>query len=158
MSIVWRNDAKCAKASIMRSRTRHQVYFTQKKYGSKEKAILAAKMWVSKLEKELPERSTIKNIKTARNKSGVVGVRLDPGKNRKHGKLHFYPRWIAFWPGLQGGIPWSIGLNKYSDDDAFVLAYLSRKYESKNRDKVLKEFYKIRHTKEHREILALKRQ
>ena len=153
-------EAKSAKASIMRSRKRHQEYFTLKEYGSKEKAVLAANKWISKLEKKLPARLSSKNILTSRNKSGAVGVRLDLNVKRKNnGKIYPYWRWIAFWPSApsRGGFAWSI--NRYGGDkNAFVLAYLSREYESIDRNKILNEFEKIRNTNKYREILSLKKQ
>ncbi|MDD8018305.1 MAG: hypothetical protein PHP42_08015 [Bacteroidota bacterium] len=144
---------------MMRHNVRHQVYFSARQYGSRKAAEVAARKWEVKKIRELPARLTRKNLMTDRNRSGVVGVRL--AKNvakRKNGKRVAQWRWIAFWTALPGGIPWTIGARKYSDNDAFVLAYLSRQHESVNRKKMLKEFEKIYRTAKYKKILSQKKQ
>jgi hypothetical protein len=82
----------------------------------------AAKAWVEATLPKLPERIARKDLRTTRNTSGVVGVRLANATRSRNG--HEYPdwRWVAFWPGCAqtSGIGWSV--KKYGDSRAFVSA------------------------------------
>jgi len=111
------------------------------------------------MKKVLPPPSTTKDVITARNTYGVVGVRLAKNVRRKpNGREYEYWRWMAFWPNCPytGGLGWSI--NKHGDNDAFVLAVLSRKRESINRDRILLELERLRGTDDYDNILAIKNQ
>jgi len=146
-------------ARVMRHNQRHQKNFTLKEYGSWEKAEKAASIWVKGREKNLPPRLSSKNRMTHRNNSGVVGVRLDQNiKRKKTGAVYEYWRWVASWPGcpLNGGLGWSI--NKFGDKDAFVLAVLSRRKETIDRDVLVNELRKIKASEEYQEILSIKDQ
>ena len=150
---------KCLMARVTRLGKHHQRNFTLKEYGTYEAAERAAKRWIGGMKKVLPPPSTTKDIMTRRNQSGVVGVRLARGTSRKKdGREYEYWRWVGFWPNcpFSGGLSWSI--NKHGDDDAFVLAVLSRKRESIDRDRLLLELVRLRNIDEYHDILALKNQ
>jgi len=145
---------KYVMARVMRQNIKHQEDFTLKKYGTWEKAEEAAREWEEKLKDKLPDKLSTKGVKTNRNSSGVVGVRLDKNiKCKKNGSIYEYLRWIAFWPNcpLKGGIGWSI--NKFGDDNAFVLAVISRNNESVDRKFIVDEFYKLQQTEEYSKVL-----
>ena len=136
MYLTINQTEKCVMARITRQRVRHQANFTLRQYGSWRKASAAAKAWVEATLPTLPERIARKNLKTARNSSGVVGVRLANATRERNG--HVYPdwRWVAFWPGCAqaSGIGWSV--NKYGDGRAFASACLARQLESLDREAV----------------------
>lgn len=157
---ITRNlESKCIMARVMRFKKKYQKDFTLKDYGTFEAAERAAKKWIGGKKKVLPPPQTSKNIMTNRNQSGVVGVRLARNLKRKPNGLEYeYWRWMAFWPDcpFTGGLGWSI--NKHGENDAFVLAVLSRKLESVNRDRILLELERIRNTDDYDDILAIKTQ
>ncbi len=136
MYLTINRTEHCVMARITRQRVRHQANFTLRQYGSWRKATAAAKAWVEATLPTLPERVARKNLKTTRNTSGVVGVRLANATRARNG--HEYPdwRWVAFWPGCAqaSGIGWSV--NKYGDGRAFVSACLARQLELLDRKAV----------------------
>lgn len=96
---------------------------------------------------------------SSRNTSHYVGV--SPGKNiiRKPSGAEFtYCHWKADWIGCpnSGGVAWQS--KKHTDDDAYVLAVLTRRLRTINRGRVLEELAAIKQTKEYREILSKKPQ
>lgn len=148
---------KCVMARITRQRVRHQANFTLRQYGSWRKASAAAKAWVEATLPILPARVARKDLKTARNTSGVVGVRLANATRSRNG--HNYPdwRWVAFWPGCAqaSGIGWSV--NKYGDGRAFVSACLARRLESLNRKLIDARVERLRGSTAYRALLRKKR-
>jgi hypothetical protein len=93
---------------------------------------------------------------TSRNTSGIV--RVNPKRNlAKRNGLYYY-FWNAKWKGCpkSGGVPWPC--IKHTDDGAYVLAALTVKLRTVNRDRVIEECEKIKGTKEYREILKLRPQ
>lgn len=143
---------------IMRRSKMHQKNFSVKQYGGWGAATKAAKVWVKEMLQVLPKPvMTPKNRMTKRNQSGVVGVHAAPSVIRKQsGKEYTYWRWIARWPGCKprSGIGWSV--NTLGDDDAFVLAVLSRRLESTDRKRIRAHLARINGKKAHSAILALK--
>ena len=143
-------------ARIMRQGQLHQKNFTLREYRTWRDAEKAATQWVRKMMRELPPEDTGKGRMTKRNSSGVVGVwpLLDTHYRGDH--RYEYARWCARWPGcpLKGGIRWSVG--EYGDKDAFVLAVLSRKHESVDRDWLVKKLNRIRKTSQYRQLLKNK--
>lgn len=154
--ITWNIEMKCIMARVMRLGKRHQRNFTLHQYGTYEAAERAAKRWNSGMHKVLPPPTTTKGIITARNSSGVVGVKICRDVRKKNGCEYVSWKWLAFWPQCRfsGGLGWSI--NKHGDNDAFVLAVLSRRYEIIDRNILLKELDRISAKDEYQEILALK--
>ncbi|MFI3157454.1 MAG: hypothetical protein QX199_14995 [Methylococcaceae bacterium] len=148
---------KTVRAQVKRQRESHVQYFGLAEYGTWEKAEVAAHKWVKAKLAELPDTVPIKNRMTVRNTSGVVGVRLSNATRRMNGNEYPDWRWIAFWDGCPyvGGTGWSV--NKYGDERAFVTAYLARKLESIDREKLDALCAKIKGSKEYSDILKLKR-
>lgn len=148
---------KCVMARIRRHNRLHQETFTLRKFGSYAKAEAAAKKWVKAKLSELPDPLPVKDRKTTRNTSGVVGVRLADATRRKNGNVYPDWRWVGFWPGCPntGGVGWSV--KKYGDNHAFVCACLARKAESIDRQEIEARFLKLKTTQEYRRILRLKK-
>jgi len=147
---------KCIMARIRRQNKLYQKNFTLKHYRTWKAAEIAAAKWVKKVLPSLPAAIPIKDRMTKRNTSGVVGVRLTESIRTKNGKEYCDWRWIAFWPDCPyaGGIGWSV--NKYGDERAFVCACLARKWESIDRVRIEREFFKIDGTKKIQKILDQK--
>jgi hypothetical protein len=159
MSITKNIPMKCVMARVMRHVQKYQKNFTLKDYGSWEQAGKAAKRWLKGKKKNLPPQLSSYNRMTSRNSSGVVGVKLDQNIiRRKSGAVYEYWRWVASWPNCpnSGGLAWSI--NKFGDEDAFVLAILSRSKETINRNFLINELRKIKASEEYHEILSIKEQ
>ena len=120
------------------------------------KAVRAAKRWLNKTLPTLPPKLVSKDRMTSRNHSGVVGVYRSPGIVRKrNGNVYECPRWIARWPGCRyrGGLSWSV--KQFEEEVAFVLAVLSRRRETINRDTILTEFESIVGTKKYKNVVGL---
>ena len=146
---------KCVMARVMRQKKMHQGNFTLKEYGTWPNAIRAAKRWLNKTLPTLPPKLVSKDRMTSRNHSGVVGVYRSPGIVRKrNGNVYVCPRWVARWPGCKyhGGLSWSV--KQFEEEGAFVLAVISRKRETINRDAILTEVDSILGTKKCKEILS----
>lgn len=156
MYLTKNKQEKCVMARIRRRHKTYQKNFTLNEYGTWEKAGVAAKKWVDKLLPTLPAPIPIKGRMTKRNTSGVVGVRLIESIRKKNGKEYCDWRWIAFWPEcpLTGGIGWSV--NKYGDVQAFVRAVLARRLETIDRERIEREWLRIRGMKKYEKITALK--
>lgn len=154
MYLTKNTREKCVMARVMRQKQMHQQNFGLKKYGSWGKAMRAARNWIKQNLPKLPPRITSKDRMTRRNHSGIVGVHWSPGVvNKPDGKSYQCPKWIAKWPGCphRGGISWSE--KQFEHEGAFVLAVLSRRLESTNRDKILTEFDSISGTRKYDQIL-----
>jgi hypothetical protein len=148
---------KCVMARINRQKIRYQANFTLAQYGTWERANRAAQKWVKETLPTLPEAIPVKDRQTKRNTSGVVGVRLANATRTKNERVYPDWRWVAFWTGCpqSGGIGWSV--QKYGDEPAFVRAYLARKAESVDREKIEKAFLKLQGTKRYDTIVALQK-
>ena len=158
MHLTINETEKCVMARITRQRVRHQANFTLRQYGSWHKAKAAARAWVKATLPLLPAPIERKGLKTSRNASGVVGVRLADATRVRNG--HVYPdwRWVAFWPGCpqSSGIGWSV--NKYGDGRAFVSACIARQLESIDRVAIDAEVTRRRGSPGYRALLRRKRQ
>ncbi len=158
MYLTINETENCVMARITRQRVRHQANFTLRQYGSWRKAKAAARAWVDATLPRLPAPIARKGLKTSRNTSGVVGVRLANATRVRNG--HAYPdwRWVAFWPGCAqtSGIGWSV--KKYGDGRAFVSACLARQRESIDRAAIDARVARLRGSAEYRALLRRKRQ
>ena len=136
MYLTINRAENCVMARITRQRVRHQANFTLRQYGSWRKATTAAKAWVDATLPTLPARIPRKDLKTTRNTSGVVGVRLANATRERNGNVYPDWRWVAFWPGCAqaSGIGWSV--KKYGDGLAFVSACLARRLELLDRARI----------------------
>ena len=158
MYLTVNRTENCVMARITRQHVRHQANFTLRQYGSWRRATVAAKAWVEATLPKLPARIARKGLKTTRNSSGVVGVRLANATRTRND--HEYPdwRWVAFWPGCAqaSGIGWSV--NKYGDGAAFVSACLARQLESLDRKAIDAKVARLRGKPAYRALLRKKRQ
>lgn len=156
MYLTKNTKEKCIMARVMRHKKMHQENFSLKVYGTWPKATRAAKRWLKKILPTLPPKLVSKDRMTCRNHSGVVGINRSPGIVRKpNGNVYECPRWIAGWPGCKyrGGLSWSV--KQFEEEGAFVLAVISRRRETINRETILTEFESIVGTKKYRDILGL---
>jgi hypothetical protein len=147
-------------ARVMRKGKRHQRNFTLKQFKTWIAAEKAAARWVRvKLKALPPSEMNARDRMTVRNHSGKVGVNKTKHVVRKFtGQAYEYWRWTAHWPGCRnsGGVSWYI--SRFGDDDAFVLAALTREMESINRREIVARLEVIKGTPEYDEILILKNQ
>ena len=157
MYLTINRTEKCVMARITRQRVCHQANFTLRQYGSWRKATTAAKAWVEVTLPTLPAPIARKDLKTTRNTSGVVGVRLANATRSRNGIDYPDWRWVAFWPGCEqaSGIGWSV--NKYGDSRAFVSACLARQLESLDRTKIDAKVERLRGTAAYRALVRKKR-
>ena len=157
MHLTINEPMQCVMARIVRQRQRHQKNFLLSEYRTWERATAAARKWVKATLAELPEAIALKDRKTTRNTSGVVGVRLADATRRKDGKVYPDWRWVAFWTGCpkSGGLGWSV--NKYGDAQAFVSAYVARSMELVDRAAVDAEVKRLKGSPEYRAIVRMKK-
>jgi hypothetical protein len=156
MYLTKNTKERCVMARVMRQKKMHQENFSLREYGVWPKAVRAAKRWLNKTLPTLPPKLVSKDRMTSRNHSGVVGVYRSPGIVRKrNGNVYECPRWIARWPGCRyrGGLSWSV--KQFEEEVAFVLAVLSRRRETINRDTILTEFESIVGTKKYKNVGGL---
>jgi hypothetical protein len=158
MNTTRNKQSRSVMARVMRGGQRHQANFALTEYRTWKAAEAAAQKWLRKTLKKLPERvMPQKGMQTKRNTSGIVGVRL--AAKRKHSeydKKYEYWYWVAHWPGcpFSGGVSWPV--NKFGDDGAFVLAVLTRKHESTDRDAMLAKYRRYQKTKACKQLLKKK--
>ena len=157
MGITWNIPNRSVFARVQRIGNKQGKYFSVAEYGTREKAEEEAKKWLAERTTNLPEKITLKDRKTRRNTSGVVGVRLALSASTKpSGKKYPDWRWIAFWPNCPnaGGTGWSV--QKYGDERAFVSAYIARTYETVDREFVEKEYQRLLSSELYTTILSYK--
>jgi hypothetical protein len=151
---ISRNQAsRSVRAKVMRQKKVHEEYFPLSRYGSWLRAEAAARAWLKELMPTLPPPAAREGRLTKRNHSGVVGVYRSGGVVRKpDGKVYESPRWVADWEGcpLRGGLSWSV--KGFGEEGAFVLAVLSRRLKSVDRDLILQYLEEIFETPEFDEI------
>lgn len=128
---------RCVTARIQRRLNRLQANFPLKKYKTWPRAERAAKRWLKATTPKLPPAISSKNRMTRRNTSGVVGLHPHYHTIRRRRKTYEYFNWVSRWPGCKftGGVRWSV--NKFGDDDAWVLAVQCRRMETEDRDRVI---------------------
>lgn len=104
--------------------------FSDAVYGGKRKALAAAREYRDELEAEYPHysRKEVARIKSERNTSGVVGVRLSEETDDRWPSKPVYLYWVAQWspsPGVRKTKRFSV--NKYGEEEAFRLALAARR-------------------------------
>lgn len=122
---------------LTRSGNRQQEFFNDKTYGGKNKSLAAAKARYAEWLSSAPPVQTSKNVKSARNTSGKVGV---------HTVRNVDPRWknaesfayCAMWTDANGSRKKvSFAWNTYGKRKAWQLACLARELESTDREALL---------------------
>lgn len=150
-----RNTAsRCVSARVLRSGELHSRNFGLAEYKTWSAAEKAARQWLARIKPSLPDPISVRNRKTKRNASGIVGVQLKHSMKRSKGRRWEHYAWLAFWAEKPGGISW--GIEKYGDNRAFVCAAIARRLETADRDAIEREFARIRGTNEYRTILKQK--
>jgi len=104
--------------------------FSDGPLGGKRKALAAARDYRDQLEEEYPHysRKEIARIKSERNSSGTVGVRLSQEADARWPSQPVYLYWVAQWspsPGVRKTKRFSV--NKYGADKAYKLALAARR-------------------------------
>lgn len=116
---------------ITRSRVTTHKWFADRAHGGKTKAFKAACRHREKLVRAAPPPKTSLNLKTARNTSGKVGVRLAEKIDRRRGKEHRYQYYEAFWLDPDGRARTvSFSCKAHGRKRAFALAKIARDHES----------------------------
>lgn len=152
-NVRWHEENGSYQARLTRKGREVSDSFSPKKYGTKRKALFAAKAWIAKQKKKLGPPAPSGNTpgaKTRRNRSGTVNVIF---KDTDHKNLHdSSERWIAKLRGLKpSSLSWSVA--KYGgEEEAYVLAVLSVQLRTTDREEVLAEFRRIRKRKAYRAI------
>lgn len=147
-------------ARIMRRGVKYQKNFSVKKNGGWIKSRKLAAAWIAEQKEKLPpSEMNQKGRMSAKNRSGVVGVYLENKKTKgRQGGEYIYRTWSARWPGcpFKGGISWPVG-NKFTEEEAFVLAYLAREMECVDRDVLQAKLRRIRNRSSYQKMLSLKK-
>ncbi len=132
---------------LTRNGERQQEFFNDKTYGGKSKSLTAAKARYKEWVDKAPPIQTSKNVKSARNSSGKVGV---------HTVRNIDPRWknaesfgyCAMWTDELGKRrKVSFAWNTYGKKKAWELACLARDQESTDRTALLEQLEKSRKKK-----------
>ena len=121
---------------ISRSGEHINEFFSDKNHKGKRKALNAARKRYQQLKDSLPPPKTTKNVRTARNITGVVGVHLAVCESVYGEK---YSSYCASWKTAEGKrSKLSFSFKKYGKKKAWELACLARSLESTDRDKIEK--------------------
>ena len=123
---------------IARRDEKYNQFFSDREYKGKRKALDAAKKCYKEWESELPPPATSKNVKSARNKSGTVGVHLSITPSQTWSNVN-YTSYVASWKlsdGRRKKISFSV--EKYGKKVAFELATIARDNEIADRSRVEK--------------------
>lgn len=105
-------------------------YFSDGKYGSKPKALEAAKTFRdTTLDANPPmSRAEYASIRRRNNKSGVVGVCRHVATEIQNGRKVKAPYWIAFWPLEDKRVGRAkYAVSRHGEDKAFKMAVAARK-------------------------------
>lgn len=124
---------------IQRQKQLHQEYFADSVYGSKEKSRRAAQARLQELRERLPP-AIREGVKTSRNATGVVGVRL-ASETRREGGVTLLS-YVAFWRDADQGRDVSLrfGCKKFGKRGALQRAALARELRSTDREAIEKAF------------------
>lgn len=142
-------------ARIMRARVKYHKTFRVSEYKGWKEARAAGKQWIQEKLEILPEHQMWKPGQlTKKNRSGIVGMMLAPRTVVSGGKEYTYWSWSASWHTRpkRSTVGWQIG--KFTEEEAFVLAYLTLEMKTLSREKVLAEFKKVRKTARYEKILT----
>lgn len=105
-------------------------YFSDGKYGSKPKALEAAKTFRdTTLDANPPmSRAEYASIRRRNNKSGIVGVCRHVATEIQNGRKVKAPYWIAFWPLEDKRVGRAkYAVSRHGEDKAFKMAVAARK-------------------------------
>ena len=103
--------------------------FSDNKFGGKKKALQAAQTYRDAIEREVRPKQTghHANIKTRRNRSGIVGVNRAKNTTHRNGKRYISHVWQAHWSKPDGKVVnRSFSIKKYGEEEALRLAIKTR--------------------------------
>ncbi|MEO6172390.1 MAG: hypothetical protein ABIP02_04670 [Arenimonas sp.] len=128
---------------IQRQGVLTQEYFSDGVHGSKNKARIAAEARYQQLAKKLPPPTLAGSVKSVRNSSGKVGVRLAVNKGRLEDS-NSLSSYVAFW--REDGADYTIqfGCLKYGKRGAFQRASIARDKKTCDRELIEKAFKLIK--------------
>ncbi|MFK7765770.1 MAG: AP2/ERF family transcription factor [Mariniblastus sp.] len=114
---------------IQRRGVRTEKFFSDAVHGGKR----AALQWAKEFRDELEQASSkftveeLSEVPSARNRSGIVGVRLHHQKDRRGEFEYYYWYWVAQWTDGHGKRRTkSFSVHQYGDDEAYRLACEAR--------------------------------
>ena len=115
---------------IQRRGNKTEKFFSDNAFGGKRGALQAAKAFRDELEIK-SRKYTVKELSqnpSARNSSGIVGVRLHHQKDVRGDFVYHYWYWVAQWTDGHGRRKTrSFSCHTYGDEDAFRLATEARR-------------------------------
>ncbi len=114
---------------IQRRGRKHEKFFADRQYGGRRAALQAAKLFRDELEASLRPYSVKELAKkpSARNKSGVVGVRRTLQVEETEEYIYTYAFWVAQWTDGKGKRKTrSFSIDKYGEEEAFQKAIQAR--------------------------------
>jgi hypothetical protein len=127
---------------ICRKGEKTSQFFSDLQYGGKRNAKRSAQKYYAELCEKLgpPNTRATKNLLTARNSTGKVGVHIAHSVDSRWEKCE-YTSYCASWISEDGKRKKiSFSWNKYGKEAAFELACIARKLESRDRAAIVKLF------------------
>ena len=141
--LTGNNVEQVVMARVQRAGRRYQQNFSLRHYGSWEKAAEAAASWLAQLQLRLPLRFESQSRPSPRNRSGMVGVHYRAGRRvLRCGDPVEYPSYVSRWPGAKAGVRWMFSTHR-GEENAFLLACISREIRSADRIKVAQAVRKL---------------
>jgi hypothetical protein len=120
---------------MARQGTRHQKFFSDIKYGGKNKALAAAKQQLATWSNALPGRRSTKDRLTSRNRTGTVGVYLSVSTQSANGANEAY---CASWTDSNGRRrKINFSTQRYGKKQAWELACLARESQTTDRNQLV---------------------
>ncbi len=127
---------------LTRGGERQQEFFNDRTYGGKSKSLAEAKKRYEEWVAVAPPVQTSKNLKSARNTSGKVGVHLVHNVDPRWKNAESYG-YCAMWTDVAGKRrKVSFAWNTYGKKNAWTLACLARDLESTDRDALVAQVEK----------------
>lgn len=125
---------------ISRNGKKHNRFFSDKEYGGKRKALVAAREHYEKMVSKLPAAKTSKGIMSVRNKSGQVGVHLAVNPSTCWSDVE-YSSYVASWKSEDGRRKKiSFSVEKYGKKKARAFAVIARENELTDRARIERLF------------------
>jgi hypothetical protein len=131
---------------LTRQGKRQQMFFNDKAFGSKAKALKAAQDQYDQWLSTAPPVASTKGIRTHRNSSGKVGVHIVKNTDERWKNAESFG-YCASWVDKQGRRrKISFAWKRYGKKTAWALACLAREHELTDRTQVI-ELYEKQHKK-----------
>lgn len=122
---------------IMRRGKMIQEFFSDKRYGGKRKARASAEARLQELRETLPAPGTTKDVLTARNTSGTVGIHVAHDVDKRWPDCEYWS-YVASWLSDEGKrINVKFSWKKYGERLALQLATIARERKLRDREEIL---------------------